>query len=328
VGLFAAACTKSAGESSILQASDLQTDGMPFDANEILDSASMQDQQALAQADIAAFLQRPPYGAPSFLSSYVSNGLGAAAAIAQAARRYALNPLVLLVRAQMDEGLIGAQVYPQPASRVEYVFGCGCAAPGVCDPAYAGFDVQVDCLGAALRDSLDQIAIHGSTAGGWGPGTTATTRDSYQVTPQDESTAALYEYTPVVAVGQAGGNWLFWNLWQKYAAAINYGPPTGVTGRVAWIGEGCAASSVCNYAGVAGTCATQYPSGLCTLSCTQSCPSSQSQAQTFCADLGSQGGLCLAVCNPGDPQCRAGYSCKSVARYGDPTTTQFVCVPS
>jgi hypothetical protein len=327
-GVAISACAKSDGQSSVLQPFDLASTGDPFDRNEIVDSASMQDEEALTEADIAAFLARTPYGAPSFLSGYVSNGLGAAAAIARAAQRYALSPMVFLVRAQMDQGLVGDPAYPQPASRVEYAFGCGCAAPGECDPAYAGFDVQVDCLGAALRDSLDQIAATGATAGGWGPGLTAATRDSVPVTPRDDSTAALYQYTPVIAVGQAGGNWLFWNLWQKYAAAIGYGgPPAGPPGRAAWIGASCAGSAVCNYDGVMGTCAMQFPSGLCTLSCTQSCPSSPSEVPTFCADLGSQGGLCLAVCNPVVPQCRPGYSCKSTARFGDAKTTGFVCAP-
>jgi hypothetical protein len=327
-GVLSAACAKSNEESSVLQGSDLEANGAAFDANEILDSASMQDQQALALTDVQAFLNRPPYGAPSFLSDYTSNGLSAAEAIVRAAQRYALNPLVFLVRAQMDQGLIGSSTYPLPAERVEYAFGCGCAAPGVCDSAYAGFDIQVQCLGAALRDSLDQIASSGSTAGGWGPGATSTTRDNVQITPHDDSTAALYQYTPVVAVGTAGGNWLFWNLWQKYAAAISYSPPAAGTAPTAWIGDGCAGSPACNYNGTQGTCATQYPSGLCTLMCTQSCPSSRGEAPTFCADLGSQGALCLAVCNPVAAQCRTGYTCKSVAQAGNAGTMQWACVPN
>ncbi len=204
-GIVAAACSKGNGESSVLQTSDLTSTGAEFDADEILDSPSMQDPQAMTLAQVQAFLSRPPYGAPSFLSDYTSNGLSAAEAILTAAQRFALNPLVFLVRAQMDQGLVGLTTYPLPAARVEYAFGCGCAAPGTCDAAYAGFDVQVACLGAALRDSLDQIAAGGSTAGGWGPGMASTTRDDVQITPRDDSTAALYAYTPVVAVEQPGG---------------------------------------------------------------------------------------------------------------------------
>jgi hypothetical protein len=325
--VLAVACGSSNDESSVLQSSDLVSNGAAFDPNEILDSASMQDEQGLAIGDVQAFLHRPPYGAPSFLSDYTSNGLSAAEAIARAAQRYALNPLVFLVRAQMDQGLVGSSVYPLPASRVEFAFGCGCSAPGVCDTAYAGFDVQVNCLGAALRDSLDQIAAGGSTAGGWGPGATATTRDNVQITPKDDSTAALYQYTPVVAAGKAGGNWLFWNLWQKYASTIGYAGPVGGP-PAAWIGAACTSDSICKYSGTQGTCATQFQSGLCTLTCTQSCPSSPSETPTFCADLGSQGALCLAVCNPAVPQCRSGYTCQSVAQAGNAGTKATACVPN
>jgi hypothetical protein len=328
-GIAVASCGSSGGEWSVLQSSDLDANGAPFDADEILDAASMQDQGGLMLGDVQAFLRRPPYGAPSFLSDYTSNGLSASEAIVVAARRYALNPLVFLVHAQMDQGLLGSAVYPLPATRVEFAFGCGCSAPGVCDAAYAGFDVQVDCLGSALRDSLDQIAATRATAGGWGPGATSTTRDGVSVTPRDDSTAALYQYTPVVAEGKPGGNWLFWNLWQKYAMATGYNPPpTGGGGPATWIGEPCTTNSGCRYGGTPGTCATQYPSGLCTLSCTQSCPSSPDEPAAVCANLGSQGGLCLVACNPAVPQCRSGYTCKSVTPLGSAGAMQSACVPN
>jgi hypothetical protein len=322
-----AACHEAAGPSSLLPPDDLQqNDGGSFDPNEILDPASMQDEQALGESDVEQFLQRTPYGRPSFLASYASHGLTAAAAVVQAAQAYALNPLVFLVRAEMDQGLLAAPAYPQPPSRVEYAFGCGCSAPGQCDAAYAGFDVQVDCLGAALRTSLDQIRANGTTAGGWGPNVTSTTIDGQQVTPADASTAALYQYTPLVAVGQPGGSWVFWNIWQNYANALGYAPPpSGATGPSAWIGDACTTSGQCVYGNTKGTCDTQFPQGLCTLGCTMSCPSAMNEAPTFCAAF-QQGGYCLAVCNPNVPECRAGYVCKSVAQYGDPQTTQYVCV--
>jgi hypothetical protein len=328
IAALVVACTKSAGEASVLAPQDLQAAGGSFSANEILDSASMQDQQALSADQIEQFLQQTPYGGgPSFLASYVSNGVPANEAVARAAQKYAINPIVLLVHAEMDQGLVASPGYPSPSSRVEYAFGCGCYAPGSCDPTYAGFDLQVACLASALRDDLDAIAATGQTAGGWGPGLQSTTTDAVPITPDDDSTAALYQYTPVVAYQQAGGNWLFWNLWQGFARAIGYSPPAAPTAPTSWIGDACAADGTCVYGGTAGTCATQFPGGLCTLPCTASCPSSPSQVQTFCADFGTQGGFCLAVCNPKDPQCRTGYSCKSVAQFGNAATTQYVCFP-
>jgi hypothetical protein len=296
-----------------------------FNPDEIVAPGPMEDPTTLGAAELTAFLQSTPYGQSSFLVDYSSHGISAVSAMVTAAQTYTLDPLVFLVRAEMDQGLVGSSGYPSPASRVEFAFGCGCAAPGNCDSTYAGFDLQVDCLAAALRESLDAVAAHGKTDGGWGPGVTGTTLDGVQVTPKDASTASLYQYTPVVAVGQAGGNWLFWNLWQKYAAAFAYTGPT--TGGTSWIGAACGTSATCAYDGTAGTCATQFPWGLCTLACTGTCPSATGQAQTFCADFGAQGGFCVAVCNPADPQCRAGYTCQSVKQFGDTTSSQDVCFP-
>ncbi len=319
----ASACT-GGGSTSVLQSSDL-TAGSGFDASELVPLTALQDAATLDAAHVSAFLAATPYGHASFLSSYASHGQSAASSIVSAAQAYALNPLLFLVRAEMDQGLVGAASYPSPAARVEFAFGCGCAAPGQCDAAYEGFDVQVRCLGAALRQSLDAVAARGKTDGGWGPGLPSTTLDGVRVTPRDASTAALYQYTPVVALGQPGGNWLLWNLWQRYAGALGYHGPT--TAPSSWIGDACSAGTTCAYEGTPGTCATQFPGGLCTLACTGTCPSQTGKAGTFCADFGTQGGFCLSTCDPSSPTCRAGYTCKSVKQVGDTASSQNVCFP-
>jgi hypothetical protein len=306
---------------------DLLSAAGGFDPNEILDSASMQDATAFDGPGIEAFLQQTPYGGASFLATYASHGVAASDAVVAAAAQFHVNPLVLLVHAEMDQGLVASSTYPSPSSRVEFAFGCGCVAPGRCDPSYQGFDKQVTCLASALRDRLDAIAAAGTTANGWGPAVTTTTLDGVAVTPADDSTAALYDYAPVVAQGHAGGNWLFWNVWHGYAAVLGYAPPSGPTGASSWIGAACTGSGSCAYDGTAGTCATQFPGGLCTLACDTSCPSSPTQVGTFCADFGAQGGFCVGVCNPADPQCRSGYTCKSVAQHGASGTTANVCFP-
>ncbi|HEY8090533.1 MAG TPA: hypothetical protein VIF09_21880 [Polyangiaceae bacterium] len=327
VAIAPCACAKGKDDASVLAAQDLTASGGPFDPNEILALAPMQDALSLDGAAVQQFLQQTPYGTPSFLAAYSSNGVPASQAVVAAALRYDVNPIVLLVHAEMDQGLVAATSYPSPASRVDYAFGCGCSAVGDCDPAYAGFDLQVACLASTLRDYLDQVAATGSTAGGWGPGSTVTTLDGVGVDPDDDSTAALYQYTPVVAVGKAGGNWLFWNVWQLFAGALGYAAPDGGSSSTAWIGDVCTGAGNCIYEGTPGTCATQFPGGLCTLACQGSCPSSSAEAQTFCADFGSEGGFCLAVCNPADPQCRTGYTCESVKEFGDTATSQYVCFP-
>ena len=220
--LAAPACAKQGTERTVLQADDLESSTDGFDPSAIVDVGAFSDGKSIDVSQVQQFLERTPYNRGSFLATYQSNGVRAADAIVRAASRYSLNPLVFLVRAEMAEGLVGEEFYPAPPARVEYVFDCGCTGSGSCDPSLAGFDNQVSCLGRALRASLDEIAQTGATAGQWAPGQPRLTLDGVTVTPADPATAALYQYTPIVALKKAGGNWLFWNLWQKYALAIGY----------------------------------------------------------------------------------------------------------
>ena len=320
-----AACQRGGGDDAVVQAADLVATGSTFNSGEIVDLGSFTDVTAMDAAKVQAFVSKTPYGTASFLETYSSNGVLAVNAIVTTAQRYTLNPLVFLVRAEMEEGLIGETVYPSSPPRVEYVFGCGCArGNSACDPALAGFDLQVDCLGRALRASLDEVAANGKTASGWGPKIASNTLDNIRVTPADASTAALYQYTPYVDSGKAGGNWLFWNLWQKYAQAIGY-KGAGSATSTATIGAPCTSTGTCSFTG--GICATNYPGGLCTASCTGTCPTDASGTSAFCADFQGQGGFCLPICNPNASACRSGYSCLKVAQFGDATQTANVCTP-
>src|SRR5215472_3192820 len=161
-GLFCAcsglACAKSHTDNSVLQPDDLSTDGdPPFDPTEIVDALSFSDYLTLDRSSLQHFLTNNPYNGSSFLSTYQSNGVLAVDAVVSAAQNYRINPLVFLVRAEMEQGLIGESAYPFPPSRVEYVFGCGCDSTGACDPKMAGFDVQVTCLAQQLHQSLEEI---------------------------------------------------------------------------------------------------------------------------------------------------------------------------
>jgi len=192
-----AGCAKTATENTVLQSDDLKTSDAQFDRNEIVPPGSFTDAQALDVPSIQHFLERTPYKRPSFLSTYQSNGVRAADAIANASIAHQINPLVILVRAQMEQGLLGAQFYPFPPARIEYVFGCGCPGGGLaCDANLAGFDRQADCLARRLRASLDEIAGPAQqTAGGWGPGKEAISLDGSRVTPEATSVPSWNQRT-------------------------------------------------------------------------------------------------------------------------------------
>jgi hypothetical protein len=320
-------CKKSEDD-GVLQPQDLSSDGSAFDKDEIVESASFTDTTSLAEGDLAQFLGATPYGSSSFLSTYQSDGLSAVDAVIAAGNTYGINPLVFLVKAEVAQGLVGEVSYPSDASRAEYAFGCGCFGPGDCDPSFAGFDKQVDCYGQELRAALDAIAENGHTAAGWGPMTATASADGVQVTPADDSTAALYDNDPVVGTGSTG-NWLFWNVWNLYATALGYdnaGAPvtTGWVGGACYTAEGCSFSSaVCARGG--------YPGGMCTRECAtdSDCPVDPTQGANFCATFAQQTGYCVLSCQTSDATaCRDGYACRGVVPFGADGGSENACIPS
>lgn len=328
-GLVAEGGCSSEPDLGVLKEADLKAVAgveAKFDRNAIVDSASLKDVDGIDAAVIQRLFRRTPYDRPSFLETYQSNGVRASDAVARAARTYRINPLFFLVKAQIAQGLLGESNYPFPPERVEYVFRCGCQYAGSCAPLLAGFDKQVDCLGRQLRASLDAIARDGLTASSWGPDKTSTTLDGLKVTPASDATAALYDLNPYVLEGKAGGNWLFWNVWNLYASKTDYAGPIGGAPGGAWIGEACDADGTCGFPNA--TCATNYPQGLCTTSCEGDCPQEPDKPLTFCADFKTQGGFCFAICNPGAPACRTGYKCQLLAKFGGKAgDARHVCYP-
>ena len=266
-----------------------------------------------------------PYGTESFLATYASNGVTAATAINNASMTYQLNPLLFLVRAEIDQALVSQVTYPAPAARVEYAFGCGCdVTPSPsdpsprCDPAFAGFDKQVDCLARTMRSYLDSVCgTAQATPGGWAVGTTTTTIDGVPISPYNEGTAALYQYAPLVLQGEQGGNWFFWNVYQFFAYFAAY---PGAFAQ-SWVGDPCCGNSACPFDG--GTCVVNYPNGMCSAQCnaTTPCPSTNGR-NAVCVDL--NGGYCFFDCAT-DP-CRQGYVCQTVAVAGG--GTGLACLPA
>jgi len=335
VAAFASACNNSANATTpSIPIQDVDDGGYPFNKDEIVPSAAFTDFTALAATDVQSFVEHSPYTGESFLGTYQSNGVTFAAAVVNVAQTYRINPIVLLVAVEAKAGLVAATTYPPVPSTVDYLFGCGCSlspnasGPGdasVCDPSAAGLDVQLACYANALRTSLDQVAVSGTTQGGWGPGTTATTLDGIAVKPKDDSTAALYQYDPVVGTGRSG-NSLFSTIWLEFTQTLSYeSPQGGAAGALAEVGDSCLVSSECAISNAICATGSGYPGGMCTSHCTGSCPASDA----FCAAFTS-GGYCLALCNPTVPaSCRSGYSCTLVQPSGAPSGTppSNVCTP-
>lgn len=204
---------------TVLQPEDLvPKEGFEFSADAVLNENSDFENIFYAEKQIQRFFEKTPYaGRPSFLATYSSNGIAASSAVLQAAAAYRLSPMVFMVELQVTQGLVGERYYPSDSRRVEYAFGCGCNGRGTCDPAFAGLDKQLVCLGAEYRRALDAAQGGRPTPGGWTLGAPGTTLDGKKVQPANAPTAALYDRRPKVAEKEAGGVWVFWNLWNTYS---------------------------------------------------------------------------------------------------------------
>jgi hypothetical protein len=171
--------------------------------------------------------------------------------IYDAAKQGGINPLELLVRLQLEQGLVGKRAGDLSADeldkKLKYAMGCGCPHAPICarDPdSYTGFYQQVSCAVRILKGHMDDAKTKGHTSTGWGIDITKTTEDEAEITPENNATAVLYTYTPYAgedfdgqpssacknAKGQpdyCSGAALHTWLWDSYATAIRGTKTTG-----------------------------------------------------------------------------------------------------
>ena len=196
-----------------------------FHANNVLDDRSLLDVTAMTQDGVQKFLETTPWGGRSGLADFSENGQSAAAILHRAATENGINPLVLLVRLQMEHSLV--RQASAPATVMTVAFGCGCPDTAACADKYKGFASQADCAAGTLRRMVDRAGTPQGTVSGWKVGETKKSLDDVSITPANAATAALYTYTPWVGEtggGRAGigGASLHHDLWVTFAAAVGY----------------------------------------------------------------------------------------------------------
>jgi hypothetical protein len=297
-----------------------------FDRHRVIGDDTFVDTAIMDASSVQAFLEVTPYGTRSFLADERVNGERVSDALVRVARGSGLNPLVLLAMLQKEAGLISRTRRPS-TFLVDYAFGCGCHDGRGCATSLRGIDRQLECAVDVLRGSFDAGTNGDATNAGYRLGQSFTSLDDLRVTPQNRATLALYTYTPWVGQASRGGNWLFWNVFRKYADAVGYEAGLTRPFNEGFIGGACTTDSECAFTG--GFCHTR---GFCTLRCTASspyCPDRAGHATTFCVDLDGTGsttgeGLCVAQCDAFSPRCLTGQSCEPMSRLGQ-STTHDVC---
>jgi hypothetical protein len=204
-----------------------------FDRNAVIDDISMRDSTAMTADDLQTFLEKTPWGTASVLATYTESGKTAAAIMVDAAKTYSINPIEMVVRVQMEQGLVSKTT--ATTATIAKAFGCGCADGAVCTAAYAGFSAQADCAAGTMSRSMTKALTAAGTVSGWTRGKSKDSLDGLTIIPKNAATAALYTYTPWV--GEAGGGRagvggvsLHAQVWNRFATALSYGAWAPATG--------------------------------------------------------------------------------------------------
>lgn len=191
--------------------------GVPavFDKNQVISDAVFTTPAVDADA-IQQFLEHSPYGNRSWLADYQVGGVPFSQRVVEIAEAHGIDPAMLVVRLQVESSVVSKTATPS-TSTLNHAAGCGCPDGGGCSSTYRGFEAQLDCAAATYEKWFD--ASEAGT-GQWRVGHTTKSLDGVSVTPRDNATASLYQYTPWVLPNR-GGAWLTWNVTRRYLKAFD-----------------------------------------------------------------------------------------------------------
>jgi len=165
----------------------------------------------------------------------------AAQIIAKVAVACGINPQVLLVMFQKEQGLVTASA-GKPRAQYGKALGFGCPDTAPCDPAYVGFSIQAYSAAHQLRNYAMSPISYSHRAGmvnqvRYSPNAAC---GASTVFIKNQATASLYNYTPyqpnpaALAAGygtgdkcSAYGNRNFWNYFTDWFGPTTQRQPVG-----------------------------------------------------------------------------------------------------
>ncbi len=179
-----------------------------IDYNYIISDEEMAAYQTMSQQDIQDFLQsKNSY--LSNLSATLDTGerVSISDIIFRASQDHQINPQFLLVLLQREQSLIED---PSPTQdQLDWATGYSCLDGQACSDRWRGIQKQIYSAAEQFRYYYDHPEEYT-----FQPGKTSTV-DGVSVTPKNNVTAALYNYTPHLS-----GNALFQTLWQRYFTSL------------------------------------------------------------------------------------------------------------
>ena len=190
-----------------------------FDPGNIISDAVFYNYQSMSQADIENFIRDKNAGCVSLstpcLAEYTEDtidvpasprcegyqgapGESAGTIIYKTAQSCKINPQVLLVLLQKEQGLLTVSDYNLSPSRYEVATGFACPDGGNCDPQYFGFGTQVYYAAAQFqryRQNPAQFPFRTGIANNISYSPQASC-GSAPVVLANQATTSLYNYTP------------------------------------------------------------------------------------------------------------------------------------
>jgi hypothetical protein len=124
-------------------------------------------------------------------------------------KKVTINPKLLLVLLQKEMSLI-TDTSPTPR-QLDWAVGYGCPDNQACNTRWQGFGKQLNSAALQFFDYMQNPQYYTYKAGGTYT-VTNTSRPAMVITPINQGTASLYNYTPHVY----NGNFNFYNLWNRY----------------------------------------------------------------------------------------------------------------
>lgn len=199
------------------------TNAFTFDKDFLISDQDMVNSTYLSSKGVQSFLEEKGSVLAS-MTAIDADGVKKSVAriITTVSETYTLNPMLFLVMAQKESSAITSSTLTYAIEHWILGFGrCDSCSEEQAAP-YRGITKQFNAAASRIRNGyLDDLDTKGTTISGWGVGSTKTTIDGIEVTPQNKATAALYTYNP--CVGAYGGgtalygcNSAFQKLWQAW----------------------------------------------------------------------------------------------------------------
>jgi hypothetical protein len=195
-----------------------------FDPSFIISDAEINDYKSMTQEQVINFLKEKN----SFLVDYACEDIDgkirrASEIIYTLSQENKINPKFMLVLLQKEQSLVEDS---SPSTyQLNAATGYGCFDGQACNSRWNGFFRQVNSAFLQFRSYLDEAELYRyKTDNTYVFNNSVKTIKTIDiVTPKNQATAALYNYTPHVYYG----NYNVWKLWNKYFPAKKTYYPDG-----------------------------------------------------------------------------------------------------